>query len=77
MTAGRMSVLYRVIIIVSLVVFSLVLRLHSLDSDPRITCRGSAAIYVDEGYKALDARNILKYGAPRWSEHDRYRAPSR
>ncbi len=73
MTAGRMSVLYRVIIIVSLVVFSLVLRLHSLDSDPPDYLSWSAAIYVDEGYKALDARNILKYGAPRWSEHDRYR----
>ncbi len=73
MTAGRMSVLYKAIIIVSIAVFSLALRLHSLDSDPPDYLSWSAAIYVDEGYKALDARNILKYGTPRWSEHDRYR----
>ncbi|HSV95796.1 MAG TPA: hypothetical protein VLM75_02550 [Spirochaetota bacterium] len=73
MTAGRMSVLYKAIIIVSIAVFSLALRMYSLNSDPPDYLSWSAAIYVDEGYKALDARNILKYGAPRWSEHDSYR----
>ncbi|RPI92604.1 MAG: hypothetical protein EHM32_08960, partial [Spirochaetales bacterium] len=73
MTAGRLSVLYKAIIIVSIAVFSLALRIHSLDSDPPDYLSWSAAIYIDEGYKALDARNILKYGTPRWSEHDRYR----
>ncbi len=73
MTAGRLSVLYKTIIIVSIALFSLALRVYSLESDPPDYLSWSAAIYIDEGYKALDARNILKYGSPRWSEHDRYR----
>ncbi len=73
MTSNRMTFLYKALIIVSIAAASLALRLYSLDSDPPDYLSWSAAIYIDEGYKALDARNILKYGAARWSEHDRYR----
>ena len=68
-----MSFLYKTLIIVSIAVASLALRLYSLESDPPDYLSWSAAIYIDEGYKALDARNILKYGATKWNEHDRYR----
>ncbi len=73
MASGKMSFLYKTLIIVSIAAASLALRLYSLESDPPDYLSWSAAIYIDEGYKALDARNILKYGSAKWSEHDRYR----
>ncbi|HDP81425.1 MAG TPA: hypothetical protein ENN21_11340, partial [Spirochaetes bacterium] len=63
----------KAIIIAVIAVLSLSLRLYSLDSDPPDFLSWSAAIYVDEGYKALDARNTLIHGSPKWSEHDTYK----
>ncbi|MEM8930817.1 MAG: hypothetical protein AAGE94_06570, partial [Acidobacteriota bacterium] len=49
------------------------LRLVHLDADtpPRIGT-GSVGVFVDEGYKTLDARNLVEVGATRWSSADGY-----
>ncbi len=65
--------LIKALIITVIALLSLSLRLYSLNSDPPDFLSWSAAIYIDEGYKALDARNTLKYGSSKWSEHDTYR----
>lgn len=55
------------------------LRLIHLDADtPLDMTRNvesgllSVGLYVDEGYKTLDARNLYLYGAPRWNGQDEF-----
>ena len=73
MSDGVKSAIYKGIIIAGVLAVSLALRLYSLDSDPPDYLSWSAAIYVDEGYKALDARNTVKYGSNHWTPYDEYR----
>lgn len=72
MTAGQKSFIHKALIILGIVALGASLRLYSLTSDPPDYLSWSAAVYVDEGYKALDARNTIKYGANRWSQFDEY-----
>ncbi len=65
--------LLKTLIIIGIAALSLFLRLYSLESDPPDYLSWSAAIYVDEGYKALDARNTIKYGSNHWTPFDEYR----
>jgi hypothetical protein len=65
--------LLKTLIITGMIALSLFLRVYSLESDPPDYLSWSAAIYVDEGYKALDARNTIKYGSNHWTPYDEYR----
>jgi 4-amino-4-deoxy-L-arabinose transferase-like glycosyltransferase len=50
------------------------LRLVHLTADtPYGLTEPTAGIYVDEGYKTLDARNLILYGGTHWNEADSYR----
>ncbi|TAL35015.1 MAG: hypothetical protein EPN93_11215 [Spirochaetes bacterium] len=67
------DIISKTLIIVGILVFSTLFRLYSLDSDPPDFLSWSAATYIDEGYKSLDARNVVKFGTNFWSPYDQYR----
>jgi hypothetical protein len=48
------------------------LRLIHLGADTPPELSGSAALYVDEGYKTLSPRNLVLFGATHWNPHDVY-----
>ncbi|HVS64870.1 MAG TPA: hypothetical protein VMT85_15355 [Thermoanaerobaculia bacterium] len=49
------------------------LRLVHLEADTPIGVgTGSMGLYIDEGYKTLDARNTVLFGTQRWHPQDRY-----
>ena len=49
------------------------LRLVHLEADvPRDLTTWSVGIFVDEGYKTLDARNLVLFGTPNWNPGDDY-----
>lgn len=49
------------------------LRAVHLEADaPREITAWSVGVFVDEGYKTLDARNLVLYGAERWNPADNY-----
>lgn len=73
MSARAKRLLYKALVIAGVMALGLVLRVYDLESDPPDYLSWSAAIYVDEGYKALDARNTIKYGSNHWTPYDEYK----
>jgi hypothetical protein len=73
------SWLQRTLLIGSMVVAICSLRLIHLEADMPLEMvqnvesgRLSVGLYVDEGYKTLDARNLFLYGTPKWNPHDQF-----
>lgn len=69
----------RALLVAPLVLAICALRLIHLDADmPLDLARNvesgelSVGLYVDEGYKTLDARNLFLYGAPKWNAQDEF-----
>ncbi len=73
MSERAKNLLLKTLIIVGVMALSFLLRVYDLESDPPDYLSWSAAVYVDEGYKALDARNTIKYGSNHWTPYDEYR----
>jgi hypothetical protein len=67
------DIVNKALIIAGILIFSTLFRLYSLDSDPPDYLSWSAATYIDEGYKSLDARNVVKFGSNYWTPYDEYR----
>jgi len=61
-----------IFIYIIIIISGLFLRVLYLDSDPPSILSPSAAIYADEGYKALNARNTVLFGTPTPVEYDQY-----
>jgi len=69
-SARRSSVLVLCLLALAAAVL---LRWVAIDSDvPRSVPDRSAAIWADEGYKTLAARNLLMFGSTHWNSADRY-----
>lgn len=66
------SILFKTVVIAGVMAIAFFLRTNNLMSDPPDYLTWSAAIYVDEGYKALDARNTILYGSNHWTPYDEY-----
>lgn len=66
--------IFRLIVIGLLVLGLLSLRLVHLDADTPvlITLPDDVGLYVDEGYKTLDPRNLVLFGSTRWHPADNY-----
>ncbi|MBU1191184.1 MAG: hypothetical protein KKE76_05660 [Gammaproteobacteria bacterium] len=64
----------RIILIGLLVLGLLSLRFVHLDADTPvlITLPDDVGLYVDEGYKTLDARNLAQFGTIKWNSADNY-----
>ncbi|HET6277336.1 MAG TPA: hypothetical protein VFG08_00985 [Candidatus Polarisedimenticolia bacterium] len=76
MTAGWPR---RALLVTLLILALSALRLIHLDADmPMDMTRNvesgtlSAGMYVDEGYKTLDARNLFMFGTPKWNAQDEF-----
>ena len=76
MTAGWLR---RAVLSMLLILALSALRLIHLDADmPMDMTRNvesgtlSAGMYVDEGYKTLDARNLFMFGTPKWNAQDEF-----
>ncbi len=58
--------------LITIILIGTGVRFLFLDSDPPRMLSASAAIYADEGYKALDARNMVLFGSPKPIQDDQY-----
>lgn len=69
----RLSI-FRLIVVGLLMLGLLSLRLVYLDADTPvlITLPDDVGLYVDEGYKTLDPRNLVLFGSTRWHPADDY-----
>ena len=63
----------RLLLLVSLVVALAAMRFVHIEADtPRWLTTWSLGVFVDEGYKTLDARNLVQFGSARWHPKDDY-----
>ena len=60
------------IFLVVFVVLYFVFQLIYINADTPISFSGDAGLYCDEGYKTLDARNLVLFGKAHWTEMDEY-----
>jgi hypothetical protein len=66
--------MHRIILIGLLVLGLLSLRFVHLDADTPVlvTLPDDVGLYVDEGYKTLDPRNLVQFGSVKWNPADNY-----
>jgi len=65
-----------VILYIAVISVSILFRTAYLTSDPPDNLSNSASIYVDESYRPMSIRNIIKFGSEKVTEYDEYASHS-